>query len=92
MKLLPDVGLGSCHLAALIHFHSAEMVGIFQFTLTPRVAPLWEGWGWKVTRVKGRTDWQPEKKHKSLSTKPPTGSKQDGQVAMCQDPLGSHVT
>lgn len=92
MELLPDVGLGSCHLAALIHFHSAEMVGIFQFTLTPRVAPLWEGWGWKVTRVKGRTDWQPEKKHKSLSTKPPTGSKQDGRVAVCQDPLGSHVT
>lgn len=73
-------------------FSLRREVGIFQFTLTPRIAPLWEGWGWMVTRVKGRTDWQPEKKHKSLSTKPPTGSKQDGRVAVSQDPLGSHVT
>lgn len=37
VRPLPDVGLGSCHLAALIHFHSAKMAGTFPFTLIARV-------------------------------------------------------
>lgn len=41
MRLLPDVALGSCHLAALIHFHSAEVEGTVQFTFTGGVT--WMG-------------------------------------------------
>lgn len=41
MRLLPDVALGSCHLVALIHFHSAEVEGTVQFTFTGGVT--WMG-------------------------------------------------
>lgn len=64
-RLLPDVGFGSCHLAALIHFHSVQkMAEIFQFTLITGVVALWEGRGGRVMRVKGRADWQPKRKLK----------------------------
>lgn len=52
------------------------------------------GMGLRMKREKARPDRQSKRKLNPTTphTKPPTGSKQDGPVAACQDPLGSHVT
>lgn len=92
MRLLPDVGLGFCHLAALVHFRSTRMAGTFPWVLISGVAVLWEGWGWREMRVKGEGLTDSQKENLTTNTKPPTGSKQDGQVATGQDPLGSCLT
>lgn len=60
-RLLLAAGLGSRHLAALVRSLCKEGRSLSVHSPRRGCCPL-GGMGLRVTRVKGRTDWQPERK------------------------------